>query len=77
MRCGPVSGTSKDIPAVGDDLPTRLRLSVTDDYIRKSSKQARYRPPNPDKKPIGDPKIRKLNAKQQKALDALNAQTAA
>lgn len=67
----------KDIPAVGDDLPTRLRLSVTDDYIRKSSKQARYRPPNPDKKPLGDPKIRTLNAEQKKKLLVITTEIAA
>lgn len=61
------------IPTTGDDLPARLRLAVTDCYTRKSSKQARYRPPNPDKKPLGNPKIRKLTAPEKKKLDALTS----
>lgn len=43
-----------------EDLVSTLRLAVTDDYQRKASKRARYRPPNPDKKPIGDPKVRRM-----------------
>jgi hypothetical protein len=42
----------------------------------KSSKKARYRPPNPDKKPLGDPKLRKLNDQERKKLNALAAQKA-
>ncbi len=64
----------KDIPAAGEDLPTRLRVAVTDSYHRTSSKQARYRPPNPDKKPLGDPQIRKLTAQDKKKLYALTAE---
>jgi hypothetical protein len=61
----------KDVPAPGEDVQSRLRRAVTDSYIRKSSKHARYRPPNPDKKPLGDPQIRKLTAQEKKTLDAL------
>src|SRR5262249_14653550 len=51
-----------DVPAPGEELPSRLQAAVTDSYVRKSSKRARYRPPNPDKKPLGNPKIRRLTA---------------
>lgn len=67
----------QDIPQAGQDLPTRLRLAVTDNYIRKASKKARYRPPNPDKKPLGDPKIRTLTTQEKKKLDALAPKTTA
>lgn len=64
-------------PAPGEDLITRLRNAVTDSYQRKSSKKARYRPPNPDKKPLGDPKLRKLNDQEKKKLNDLTTQKAA
>ena len=49
-----------EVPALGQDLPSLLRRAVTDNYQRKALKKARYRPPNPDKKPLGDPNLRKL-----------------
>lgn len=61
----------KDVPEPGKDIQSQLRRAVTDSYVRKSSKRARYRPPNPDKKPLGDPTIRKLSAREKKKLDAL------
>jgi len=61
----------KETPEPGKDLLQQLRHAVTDNYKRTSSKRARYRPPNPDKKPLGNPTIRKLNTKQKKKLDAL------
>jgi hypothetical protein len=62
-----------DVPAVGEDLASQLRDAVTDDYIRKAPKRARYRPPNPDKKPLGDPKLRRLTAKEKQALKRAEA----
>ena len=60
----------RDVPEPGHDLLTRLRRAVTDDYVRKSSKKARYRPPNPDKKPLGAPQIRKITLEHKKQLNA-------
>jgi hypothetical protein len=60
----------RDVPEAGHDLLTRLRRAVTDDYVRKSSKKARYRPPNPDKKPLGDPQIRKITLQHKNQLNA-------
>jgi hypothetical protein len=37
-------------------------------YRARTKKQARYRPKNPDKKPLGDPVVRKLNAYERKKL---------
>lgn len=63
----------KDVPKPGEDIRSGLRRAVTDSYTRKSSKRARYRPTNPDKKPLGDPKIRKLNVKEKKKLKVLTS----
>ncbi len=56
------------VPEPGNDLASRLREAVTDSYQRKASKRARYRPPNPDKKPLGDPKIRRLTPQERQDL---------
>jgi hypothetical protein len=56
------------MPEAGNDLASLLTEAVTDDYQRQSSKKARYRPQNPDKKPLGDPKIRRLDAREKKKL---------
>jgi hypothetical protein len=63
----------KEVPEAGKDLPSRLRAAVTDSYRRKRSKAARYRPANPDKKPLGDPKLRGLNKREQRELRQLKA----
>jgi len=61
----------KDTPKPGADLRSRLRRAVTDSYVRTSSKRARYCPPNPDKKPLGDPTIRKLSTSEKKKIKTL------
>jgi len=66
----------KEVPEAGKDLPSRLRAAVTDSYRRKRSKAARYRPANPDKKPLGDPKLRGLNKREQRELRQLKAKMA-
>lgn len=61
-----------ETPGHSEDLPSRLRLAVTDGYVRKAPKRARYRPPNPDKKPLGKPKIRKLSPQEKANLNAMH-----
>ncbi len=63
----------KDFPEPGEDLTTQLRNAVMDCYIRKKSKQSRYRRPNPDKKPLGDPKLRNPTAKEKEPLERAEA----
>lgn len=58
-----------DVPRSGCDLSTLLRNAVTDSYQRKASKKARYRPSNPDKKPLGDPTLRKLTLDEREKLN--------
>lgn len=67
----------RETPDPGGDLHTQLRQAVTDSYHRKSSKTARYRPPNPDKKPLGDPQLRTLNKTERKKLDDIQTQKTA
>jgi hypothetical protein len=60
--------TLHEIPEPGQDLISRLRDALVDNYKRKKPKGARYRPPNPDKKPLGDPEIRRLNKQEKERL---------
>lgn len=65
-----------EVPLSGQDLPSLLRRAVTDSYQRKTSKKARYRPPNPDRKPLGDPNLRKLRPDERTKLKNLTGETA-
>ena len=58
----------KETPKRGEDLASKLRAATTDGYRRKSSKRARYRPKNPDKKRLGDPTIRPMDPKERQKL---------
>jgi hypothetical protein len=51
-----------------DGLLQQLSRAFVQRYDNKTDKRARYRPKNPDKKPLGDPIIRKLTAAQRKKL---------
>ena len=64
-------------PAPGKNLASLLATALTDGYVRRRSKQARYRPPNPDKKPLGNPNLRRLDRKEQTQLRKLQLQNAA
>jgi hypothetical protein len=59
------------VPKEGEDLSTKLSQAVTDGYTRKSSKKSRYRPPNPDKKPLGDPQVRPMTDEERQQLDTI------
>jgi hypothetical protein len=37
-------------------------------YNNRTNKQSRYRPKNPDKKPLGDPTVRKMTAEEREKL---------
>jgi Transposase DDE domain len=56
------------LPRPRGDLQTLLREAITDSYRRKTPKRSRYRPANPDKKPLGAPNVRKLNNQEKKRL---------
>ena len=61
------------VPEPGQDLQSRLREALTDGYVRKRPKGARYRPANPDKKPLGDPKLRPLTEQEEQKLQEIAA----
>jgi len=70
-------GNLNEVPDPGKDLSSQLRAARTDDYERKKPKAARYRPANSDKKPLGDPKLRKLDKAQKQKLGKIEANLAA
>jgi len=66
-----------ETPEPDKELASQLGEAVTDDYQRLRSKAARYRPPNPDKKPLGDPQIRRLDPEEKLKLRRLGCKNAA
>ncbi len=61
------------VAVAGASLPDRLRAAVIDESERPSSKGARYRPQNPDQKPLGDPKLHVLTAEEKQNLRKIEA----
>jgi len=61
----------------GEDLFTRLSKATVQKYNNRTDKKARYRPKNPDKKPLGEPRVRKLTCRERKKLKKLNTRIAA
>jgi hypothetical protein len=61
----------------GDDLLIQLAGALVQKYNNRTDKKARYRPKNPDKKPIGEPTVRKLTAEERDKLRSFDKQIAA
>jgi len=59
------------------DLLIQLSGALVQKYNNQTDKKARYRPKNLDKKPLGEPKVRKLSREEQGKLRKLNQQIAA
>jgi hypothetical protein len=51
-----------------DSLLQRLSRAVVQRYVNRTDKRSRYRRKNPDKKPLGDPVVRKMNAHEREML---------
>jgi hypothetical protein len=60
-----------------DNLFSQLSRALVDKYNNNTDKKARYRPKNPDKKPLGEPKIRKLAPEERDKLREFNEGIAA
>lgn len=60
-----------------DDLWHALSQATVQRYANQTDKRARYRPKNPDKKPTGDPVVRKINAEEREILRKHRQRTAA
>lgn len=50
------------------NLLNQLSQAKVQRYHNRTDKRARYRPANPDKKPLGEPTVRKLNANEREIL---------
>ena len=50
------------------NLLQELSQAKVQRYKNRTDKRARYRPANPDKKPLGEPTVRKLNAQERQTL---------
>jgi hypothetical protein len=61
----------------GSDLLSQLAEALVQNYKNRTDKKARYRPPNPDKKPLGDPIVTKLSREAREKLSCLTARIAA
>lgn len=55
----------------GQDLMIQLSKALVSQYKNTTDKRARYHPKNPDKKPLGDPTIRKLKCYERAKLKRL------
>ena len=60
-----------------DDLLPQLSQATIQRYNNKTNKRARYNPKNSDKKPLGDPIVRKMNAEEREILRKFNQNIAA
>ena len=60
-----------------DDVLCQLSHALVQKYHHHTDKKSRYRPKNPDKKPLGEPTVRKLNREQREKLKKHHQQTAA
>ncbi len=66
-----------DQSAKPDALLNDLCDAVVQRYNNRTDKRARYRPKNPDIKPLGDPTIRKLTPEEKKKLRSHELKNAA
>lgn len=60
-----------------DNLLQQLSQAKVQRYTNHTDKRARYRPANPDKKPLGEPTVRKISAKQNETLTQCDQRIAA
>jgi hypothetical protein len=61
----------------GKDVLSQLAEALVQKYRNRTDKKARYRPLNPDKKPLGEPTITKLNREARQKLEHLTQHAAA
>ena len=64
-------------PKPGDGVLDQLARALVQRYEKRTDKRARYRPKNPDKKPLGDPVIRKINKEERQQLRKVGESIAA
>jgi hypothetical protein len=59
-----------------EDVLYQLSRALVQRYNNRTDKKARYRRKNPDKKPLGEPTIRKLNREERKKLQKFDQRLA-
>ena len=64
-------------PQPSEGLLQQLAQALVQKYQNQTDKKARYRPKNPDKKPLGDPKVRKMSLDERRKLQDINQNLAA
>jgi len=64
-------------PKPGEGILQQLSKALVQRYQNRTDKRARYRPKNPDKKPLGDPVIRKITKKERDLIQQIEQQLAA
>ena len=67
----------EDSPDPCDELFNQLARAKITKYNNRTDRQARYRPKNPDKNPLGKPFVRIMNAEEREKLKNINQKTAA
>jgi hypothetical protein len=60
-----------------EDLFAQLTQATVQDYENGTDKKARYRPKNPDKKPLGEPNVRKMTREEREKLRQIQDNIAA
>ena len=55
-------------PRAQDGLRHQLSQALVQRYENHTDKRSRYRPKNPDKKPLGDPEVRKMTTEEREKL---------
>jgi putative addiction module component (TIGR02574 family) len=55
-----------------DDLLCELSRAVVQRYRNGTDKRSRYRPPNPDKRPLGEPRISRPTRAERERMQALS-----
>jgi hypothetical protein len=63
-------------PLPSDGLLLQLSRAIVQKYDNHTDKKARYRPKNPDKKPLGDPDVRKMSLDERRKLQEINQELA-
>jgi len=69
--------TLNERPEPEDGLLYQLSQALVQRYDNRTDKRARYRPKNPDKKPLGDPEIRKMTKEERGKLREIEQSQAA
>lgn len=64
-------------PRPGDGILDQLGGALIQRYENGTDKRSRYRPKNPDKKPLGDPLIRKMNKTEREIMRKVDKRIAA